>query len=360
MDLNNIDMLAALRDTTSNSGEQNNPAPKTEDKPSEENKEDKSEEPEEEEQEDEKTPESDKKKETEVKKDEKAEGSEEDEEALTETLIKKWELDPGEEEIEDSIEGLEKVVDLRAGQIFEEYFEQNPELKAYRDYLNMGGEPEKYMKTKYPDVDYKKVDINQEEIQKSVLSAFLRSQGFDEEKITKKLERYETLDTLKEEAEEALEKLQKKQEVEQANLMKEQEEKAAKDAKAAEEYWTGIKKKINDSETIKGLKLTKDMKDQVFTYMSKNVKNGFSQEMLDDAAADEETKIAIAVAKMLKMDFSKLIMKEAQTLQAKKTKLTFKGAAAKVGNKAHKTEAGGLEFADDIHLKLRQIDENRS
>lgn len=295
----------------------------------------------------------------EIKKEDKPELVVEDESGLVESLLKRheFELPEGEEFTEDEA-GLDKVLDFisdtKAIDKIEEFFSDYPEVKEFRDFVVLGGKPGDYLQTKYPDVDYSKLDIKDEAIQKAVVSLYYKNEGLDDEKVNKKIEKWEAAGLLEDESGEILEKLQKKQAIEQKEIVAKQKEVANKRQEEISKYWGTVSKTLKDSNTIKGLNIPIKDKESLFNYMAKPVnKNGYSQEMLDDNAMDTETKIALAYIKKNKLDLSKLIKAEAVTVKAKE-KLAFKSAA--ISNKGLQGKIS-QQLADiDLHSKLLEYE----
>lgn len=283
----------------------------------------------------------------------------EQEESIVSYVLKNAGIET-EEEFEDSHEGLMKVVDHvadnKAVEMLNGYLDQFPHLREFRDFLAMGGSPENFLQTKFPELDYEKVDIEEESVQKSVLSTWLRSQDFTEEEIAAKLEKYDAVDMLKEEAESALKKLQKKQGIEKESLMKKQEQEVLAQKESIEKYWSDVEKTVNglDKINLLGIPVSPNERKELFNYMAKNVRNGMSQHMIDEQELTTEQRATLAyVTKQIKAgkDFSNVIKNEAKTLKVQEKKLAFTNEKINRSGKRPNAPAD----ADNLLNKIRSI-----
>jgi len=222
-----------------------------------------------------------------------------------------------EDQIEESQEGLTKVVQLAADKLalekLETLFTEKPELKKFNDYLNAGGKADKFFEVMYPDKDLNNINKEDTGEQKSVILEYYLEQGYNKEKALAKIQKLEDLDELKTEFEDILEIQIPKQEAAKERLLADQEAQRLQELEDATKYWTNVNEKIKTIDKVKGLNIPLVDKDKLFSYMSKPVKDGYSQEHIDSITMQEEDRIILAYLKMKKFNINELIKKEAST-----------------------------------------------
>jgi hypothetical protein len=255
--------------------EEDRPAPKPKAKSASKKKAD-VEEQEEEEEEEEEEPEDDK--------EEEEEESDEDEisvyEATALSLIDDDVLIPVEgKNYKDSATGLAELVEdtveakLRA-RVPEEYQSILEAIEA--------GIPANEWAANQQQVAYVDADLEDEDTQKYLVTQSLKLQGFDADKIEKKINRYIKDGNLEEEAEEAqsvLIKDEQKRTKEYNDQLKVQVENKRKQDK---EYVDSLKKEISETKEVAGFYLTKESQKELFDYLNKPVTpKGETQFMID-------------------------------------------------------------------------------
>lgn len=221
--------------------------------------------------------------------------------------------DSDDDDTEDSqSEAIESLFDAISEEIGWEFDESDPEdvkpktvtelVKYFRDviaessvpqyssedvqkldeFVRNGGKLEDYFKAGNG-IDYETIDITDEGNQKKVITALYKEKGWDDARITKKLERYEDAGVLEDEAEEAVELL-KKIESEKKEALLESQKKTADEAKQKQQkFYDDVVNEIKGLSDIRGIKISKDDRARLAEYIFKYDSNGVTQYQKDYA-----------------------------------------------------------------------------
>lgn len=150
------------------------------------------------------------------------------------------------------------------------------------EFVRNGGKLENYFQAG-TGIDYETIDITDENNQKKVITALYKEKGWDDARITKKLERYEDAGVLEDEAEEAVELL-KKIETEKKEALLEGQKKTAEEAKQKQQKFYGdVVNEIKGLSDIRGIKISKDDRARLAEYIFKYDSNGVTQYQKDYA-----------------------------------------------------------------------------
>jgi hypothetical protein len=277
------------------------------------------------------------------------EAEENSEESLIKTIASKLGIELGEDdEFEDSEEGLIAFTE-RAGKEFADqqlnsFFEEHPDLGEIFDYVMLGGNVEDYYKAITPEIDYKSIDIENEAVQKSVLKTLYRNNGYSDEQITKKLDKFEIAGILKEEAEEASVLLAKSQEKEKSVLIENQRREAEASRQRQARMW-GEMEQIVKNRKVQDFEIPVSEIQSTLDYMKKPVKNGMSQWQIDQNDLTLEDRAALAFFMKNKGKLGKYINQAATTQRVStlRSKLTGGKTSMKsgIGNE-------GINTNDDV------------
>lgn len=156
----------------------------------------------------------------------------------------------------------------------------NEEVKEIDEFVRNGGKLQDYFKAIAP-VEYDNIDITKEDNQKKVLKEYLKTQGYNDTRIDRKLERYEDAGVLEEEAEEALEFLKDASSKNKERLLEEQETFARQQREEQQKYIDSVVKEINSITEIRGIKIPKEDKARLAEYMFKPDSSGQTQYVKD-------------------------------------------------------------------------------
>ena len=156
------------------------------------------------------------------------------------------------------------------------------DVQKLDEFVRNGGKLEDYFQAGNG-IDYETIDITDENNQKKVITALYKEKGWDDARITKKLERYEDAGVLEDEAEEAVELL-KKIESEKKEALLEGQKKTAEEAKQKQQkFYSDVVNEIKGLSDIRGIKISKDDRARLAEYIFKYDSNGVTQYQKDYA-----------------------------------------------------------------------------
>lgn len=224
-----------------------------------------------------------------------------EEEAATRSLVTDIREAYGFEELQerdypDTEEGLRALsrdaAEVMAGKSLDQLFKQFPHVQTFLEFRQNGGDPDEYFQTMYPQNDYGEMEVDEGNIsqQRRLVEEDLRVRGLSEEQIQNRVDRYEAHGILEDEAKDALDALRSHQQDEQERLIKEQEEKAEARKEEIQKFWTGFRKRLNETSQVGGIPIPESEKDDLFEFLSKPAtEQGHSQRDLFVMGQGEES-----------------------------------------------------------------------
>lgn len=154
-------------------------------------------------------------------------------------------------------------------------------IKQLDEYVKNGGRFEDFYHQQQQTVSYDNMDMDDESNQKAVIREYLRYQGLDDEKINRKIERYEDGDMLEEEAQDAMERMQAINEQQlQAEQLRQQELRQAQEEQARE-FMSNLTNTIGSLENIRGIAIPKADRRELFDYITKVDADGLTRYQKD-------------------------------------------------------------------------------
>lgn len=189
-----------------------------------------------------------------------------------------WSMDEEDKKptnVEDLVAYFKDVIEENSVPVY-----ANDEVKEIDEFVRNGGKLQDYFKAIAP-VEYDNIDITKEDNQKKVLKEYLKTQGYNDTRIDRKLERYEDAGVLEEEAEEALEFLKDMSSKNKERLLEEQETFARQQREEQQKYIDSVVKEINSITEIRGIKIPKEDKARLAEYMFKPDSSGQTQYVKD-------------------------------------------------------------------------------
>ena len=258
-------------------------------------------------------------------------------------------IDFEEDEFEDNEEWLLNKVQDTIDDKVTEYKESMPEeikylLENYEagvnmyDLINASASEQSY-----DSITEETLDDNVP-MQKMLVRDLLLKSGWSDERITKKLNRYEDSGVLKEEAEEALGSLQEIQKSDKVNLIKKQREEQKQRVQAHETWLTDLNDHIGKKEEIlPGFKLSPKDKDNLYKGITKLDKNG-KNEIMRMREKDPEFDLKIAyLATVLQWDFS-AFERQSTTKSTRKLADAIK-STKKTGSRPSRGASNNVDFS---------------
>lgn len=156
--------------------------------------------------------------------------------------------------------------------------EQVAQLDAY---IKNGGKFEDFYQRQQESISYENMDLEDESNQKAAVREYLRYQGYDDDQISRKIERYEDGDMLEEEAEDALTRLKSIR----AQELQEQERAQAEARQAQEEqarqFMNSLTESVNKLDNIRGIAIPKQDRKELFDYITKVDADGLTRYQKD-------------------------------------------------------------------------------
>ena len=229
-----------------------------------------------------------------------------------------------EGEFDDTEEGIqllvERVTEKATEGAVESYFSKYPEVKELKDYIELGGDPNDFLQTKFPEVDYTKVELNENDEsqqEKIVRQELAQVRGMSTEEINAEIEDYKNGGILENKAKRSLLSLKNKQQEEQTNLIEKQKQEKEEYLQQVQDHWKNVENTLKEKTELKGIKIPSKDKDAFFDYLSKPVKEGKSQAMIKQEEADLETRLLIDYMLYKDLKFSDLITRAAKDQNAK-------------------------------------------
>lgn len=254
-----------------------------------------------------------------------------------------------EGDFDDTEEGIQLLVERATEKAtessVEQYFSKYPEVKELKDYIELGGDPNDFLQTKFPEVDYTKVELSEDESQqeKIVRQELSQVRGMSNEEINAEIEDYKNGGILENKAKRSLAALKNKQQSDKDNLIKQQAQEKEEYLKQVENHWKNVESTLKEKTELKGVKIPSKDKDSFFEYLSKPVSEGKSQAMIKQEEADLETRLLIDYMLYKNLKFSDLITRAAKDQNAKT--LRQKMTEAKTRRKA---EDRSPEYTEEL------------
>lgn len=188
--------------------------------------------------------------------------------------------DVSDDEKPNSVEGLVDYI----GSVIE----QNSTPKYADDriaqldsYVKNGGRFEDFYQRQQDALSLDNLDIEDESNQKAAVRELYRLQGYDDEQISRRIERFEDADMLEEEAQDAVEILRtiRTQQLEQARQQQEQARQAQE--AQARQFMEDLTGSINSLDNIRGISIPKQDRKALYDYITKVDADGLTQYQKD-------------------------------------------------------------------------------
>jgi len=154
-------------------------------------------------------------------------------------------------------------------------------IQQLDEYVKNGGKFEDFYSVQKESLTLDSIDMEDESNQKAVVRELLKHDGYTDDQINKRINRYEDADMLYEESEDALERLKaiRKQEAEYA--AQQQEEYARQQEAQSRAFFESVTKDINNLTDVRGIAIPKEDRKALFDYIFKVDQTGMSQYQKD-------------------------------------------------------------------------------
>lgn len=193
-------------------------------------------------------------------------------------------------------------------------------IKQLDEYVKNGGNFEDFYAAQQQQINYEKIDLEDEVNQKAAIRELLKMNGYTDEQINNKINRYEDAGMLEDEATEAVGRLKSIKAQQTKEMHAQQEAQRKQQEEAQRKFFNDMNEQLNNLSNIRGLAIPKEDRKALFDYIFKVDADGLSQYQKD--FNKNLTKNLIESA-YFTMNADKLIQeakKEGQTTAAQKLK----------------------------------------
>jgi hypothetical protein len=224
-----------------------------------------------------------------------------------------------------------------------------PVAGEFFDFLSMGGKPEDFFAKANPEIDYKKVDLTQPDIQKSIIRTMYRKLDYEDTDINGIIDDMILVDgMLEKQAKLAANRLQGIQEKERQQLILDQQEQQKTKQREVNDYWAEVQKTIQGAK-VKGFEISKTEQKDLLEYMSKPVKNGLSQFSIDSQQLTIEDRILYAKMVKNKFNLDGFVKAKVTTQNATALREKIAGAGRKMKSAEDRSSGGGATLDIGLH-----------
>lgn len=154
-------------------------------------------------------------------------------------------------------------------------------IEQLDQYVKNGGRFEDFYNNQSQTISYDNMDMEDESNQKAVVRDYMKLQGYDDEAINRKIERYEDADMLEEEAEDAVNRLKTIREQQLAEQQAYQEQVRQQQEAQAVQFMNDLNAGINGLSNIRGIAVPKEDRKALFDYITKTDADGLTQYQKD-------------------------------------------------------------------------------
>ena len=192
-----------------------------------------------------------------------------------------WDMNEIEEDTRPvTVEGLtdyiRQVVDQNS---VPEYADER--IQALDAYVKNGGRFEDFYAAQQQTINYDNINLEDENNQRTVIRDLLKANGYTDEQINNKIDRYESADMLEEEAEDALSRLKVIKQQETERLQQQQEAAVKRQQEETKAFYNTMQKDINNLTDIRGINIPKEDRRKLFEYIFKQDADGLTQYQKD-------------------------------------------------------------------------------
>ena len=149
------------------------------------------------------------------------------------------------------------------------------------NYVKNGGKFEDFYNGMSQRVTYDSMDMEDESNQKAVVRDYMKLQGFSDEQINRRIERFEDADMLEEEATDAVEMLKNIQEQQLQQVAAQQERERIAQEERARHFMTDLNSSIASLDNIRGIAVPKEDRKRLLDYITRTDADGLTQYQKD-------------------------------------------------------------------------------
>lgn len=157
----------------------------------------------------------------------------------------------------------------------------DPRIEQLDAYVKNGGSFDDFYNGLSQEIQYDSLDLEDESNQKMAVREYLQMQGYDDQQINTKLERYEDADMLEDEAKDAVERLKTIKQQQIAAEQEAQQARAEEQRKQVIEFSNNLTNSISNLTDIRGVKVPNEDKAKLLDYITRTDENGLTQYQKD-------------------------------------------------------------------------------
>lgn len=193
-------------------------------------------------------------------------------------------------------------------------------IQQLDEYVKNGGDFEDFYAAQQQEINYDKLDLEEEVNQKAVIRDLLKLSGYTDQQIDSKISRYEDAGMLEDEATEAAQRLKAIRAQQVKQLHDQQEEYKKKQLADQKKFYDDMTNAISNLSDIRGLAIPKEDRKALFDYIFKVDQDGLSQYQKDFQKNLSKNLIESAYFTMKADKLIQEAKKEGQTTAAQKLK----------------------------------------
>jgi len=200
------------------------------------------------------------------------------------------------------------------------------------EYLKNGGKVEDFKQVYFDVVNFKELPIEGDENeanQKFAVNEYLKELGYDDDERKEKIESYTSAGLLEKESKTAVKRLAINQDKRQQELIENQTKARQEQEQRVKQYWDNVVETINKSDSLGGLPIPKNKKQEFIKYLTVRDKDGLTEYQRKTANTEESLKLALASFTGYDYASIKKEVKTEVTKDIKKTISRFTDTSAK-------------------------------
>ena len=157
----------------------------------------------------------------------------------------------------------------------------DPRVKQLDEYIKNGGQFDDFYTGLSQEIQYDMLDMEDESNQKAVVSEYLQLQGYNDDQIKKKIDRYMDADMLEDEAQDAVSQLKiyKQHELEQQQIA--QQQAYEQQQQQLQQFSSDLSNSISNLTQIRGINVPKEDRAALMDYITRTDENGLTQYQKD-------------------------------------------------------------------------------
>lgn len=208
------------------------------------------------------------------------------------------------EDLEDTPDVVYESINKTIQNGINSYKESIPETgQKFLEYLEKGGDANKYIETLQKPLDINSLDLESESDQEKVTREYLKTQDYSSEEIDETITDYKENLLLDKQSKIAAKQLNKSFEKRTEKLLQEQEQIAESQKQDYINHINNISNTIDTSETLAGLTVAKTEKDSFRKYLLIKGKDGLTDYERELQTDPVKTQLELAYLKFKKYDF---------------------------------------------------------